>query len=137
MLGATIVSGERGHMNIPVLVDRFNPTMRKAFHIFAEVIAFIFSATILVFGGFQVSQLAMGQQTSSPGVAVGVFYWVMPICGVIILVYSVLNIIGIATAPSVWIPRRMQTLQKWKPKWLPMLTRKIRRTKLWQFKRYS
>ena len=44
MLGATIVSGERGHMNIPVLVDRFNPTMRKAFHIFAEVIAFIFSA---------------------------------------------------------------------------------------------
>ena len=39
MLGATIVSGERGHMNIPVLVDRFNPTMRKAFHIFAEVIA--------------------------------------------------------------------------------------------------
>ena len=88
MLGAT--------MNIPVLVDRFNPTMRKAFHIFAEVIAFIFSATILVFGGFQVSQLAMGQQTSSLGVAVGVFYWVMPICGVIILVYSVLNIIGIA-----------------------------------------
>ena len=67
MLGATIVSGERGHMNIPVLVDRFNPTMRKAFHIFAEVIAFIFSATILVFGGFQVSQLAMGQQTSLAG----------------------------------------------------------------------
>ena len=65
MLGATIVSGERGHMNIPVLIDRFNPTMRKAFHIFAEVIAFIFSAAILV-------------------------------CGVIILVYSVLNIIGIA-----------------------------------------
>ena len=96
MLGATIVSGERGHMNIPVLVDRFNPTMRKVFHIFAEVIAFIFSAAILVFGGFQVSKLAMGQQTSSLGVAVGVFYWVMPVCGVIILIYSVLNIIGIA-----------------------------------------
>ena len=93
MLGAT---GERGHMNIPVLVDRFNPTMRKAFHIFAEVIAFIFSAAILVFGGFQVSKLAMGQQTSSLGVAVGVFYWVMPVCGVIILIYSILNIIGIA-----------------------------------------
>ena len=96
MLGATIVSGERGHMNIPVVIDHFSPTMRKAFNIFAEVIAFIFSATILVFGGFQVSKLAMGQQTSSLGVAVGVFYWVMPICGLIILVYSVLNIIGIA-----------------------------------------
>lgn len=96
MLGATIVSGERGHMNIPVLIDQFNPAAKKAFHIFAEVIAFIFSAAILVFGGFQVSELAMGQQTSSLGVAVGLFYWVMPICGIIILIYSVLNIIGIA-----------------------------------------
>ena len=96
MLGATIVSGERGHMNIPVVIDQFKPAARKAFHIFAEIIAFLFSATILVFGGYQVSNLAMGQQTSSLGVAVGVFYWVMPICGVVILLYSVMNIIGIA-----------------------------------------
>ena len=96
MFGATIVSGERGHMRIPIIIDRFSPTLRKAFHIFGEVIAFLFSATILVFGGYQVSNLAMGQQTSSLGVAVGVFYWVMPICGVVILLYSILNIIGIA-----------------------------------------
>ena len=95
MFGATIVSGERGHMRIPIIIDRFSPTLRKAFHIFGEVIAFLFSATILVFGGYQVSNLAMGQQTSSLGVAVGVFYWVMPICGVVILLYSVLNIVGI------------------------------------------
>ena len=86
MLGATIVSGERGHMNIPVRVDRFNPTMR----------CHSLVLLVLVFGGFQVSKLAMGQQTSSLGVAVGVFYWVMPVCGVIILIYSILNIIGIA-----------------------------------------
>ena len=96
LFGATIVSGERGHMNIPIIIDRFSPTLRKAFHIFAEVIAFLFSATILVFGGIQVSRLAMGQQTSSLGVAVGVFYWAMPLCGVVILLYSVMNIIGIA-----------------------------------------
>ena len=96
MFGATIVSGERGHMRIPIIIDRFSPTLRKAFHLFGEVIAFRFSATILVFGGYQVSNLAMGQQTSSLGVAVGVFYWVMPICGVVILLYSVMNIIGIA-----------------------------------------
>ena len=85
LFGATIVSGERGHMNIPILVDRMNPPLRKAFHILWEVVAFVFSAAILVFGGIQVSNLAMGQQTSSLGVAVGVFYWAMPICGVVIL----------------------------------------------------
>ena len=96
MFGAAIVSGERGHMNIPILVDQFNPPMRKALHIFAEVIALLFSASILVLGGFQVSSLAMGQMTSSLGVAVGTFYWVMPICGILMVVYSALNIIGIA-----------------------------------------
>ena len=96
LFGATIVSGERGHMNIPILIDRFNPTLRKAFHIFGEGIALLFSAAILVFGGIQVSRLAMGQQTSSLGVAVGVFYWAMPMCGVVILLYSIMNIIGIA-----------------------------------------
>ena len=96
LLGATLISGERGHMNIPVLVDRMSPPLRKAFHILWEVVAFVFSAAILVFGGIQVSNLAMGQQTSSLGVAVGVFYWAMPICGVVILLYSVLNIVGIA-----------------------------------------
>ena len=95
LFGATIVSGERGHMNIPILVDRMSPPLRKTFHILWEVVAFVFSASILVFGGFQVSKLAMGQQTSSLGVAVGVFYWVMPVCGVVILLYSVLNIVGI------------------------------------------
>lgn len=96
LFGATIVSGERGHMNIPILVDRLKPAGKKALNIFAELIAFAFSATILVFGGIQVSNLAMGQQTSSLGVAVGVFYWVMPICGIVMVLYSIMNIIGIA-----------------------------------------
>lgn len=96
MFGAAIVSGERGHMNIPILVDKFNPPMRKALHIFAEIIALLFSASILVLGGFQVSSLAMGQMTSSLGVAIGTFYWVMPVCGVVMTLFAVLNIIGIA-----------------------------------------
>ena len=95
MFGAAIVSGERGHMNIPILVDQFSPSVKKGFHVFAEIVAFLFSATILVFGGVQVSSLAMGQLTSSLGVAIGVFYWVMPICGVIMALYAILNIIGI------------------------------------------
>ena len=95
LFGAAAITGERGHMNIPVVIDRFAPPVRKAFHVFAEIIAFLFSAAILVFGGWQVSNLAMGQMTSSLGVAVGVFYWVMPICGVVMVLYSILNIIGI------------------------------------------
>ena len=96
LLGASLVVGERGHMNIPLLVDKVNPGMKKVLCIFAEVIALLFSAIILVYGGVQITSLAMGQMTSSLGVAIGVFYVVLPISGVLNCIYALINIIEIA-----------------------------------------
>lgn len=95
LLGASLITGERGHMNIPILIDHLSTNAQKAFHIFGEVIAFAFSAIILVYGGIQITQLAMGQMTSSLGVAVGVFYVVLPLCGILNMIYTTLNIIDI------------------------------------------
>ena len=95
LLGASLVTGERGHMNIPILVEKMQPPVRKALGIFGELVAFAFSLIILVYGGVQITQLAMGQMTSSLGVAVGVFYVVMPLCGVLNMIYTVLNIADI------------------------------------------
>ena len=95
LLGASLITGERGHMNIPILVDRMSPPVQKALNIFGELIAFAFSGIILVYGGIEISQLAMGQMTSSLGVAVGVFYVVMPLCGILNMIYTVLNIVDI------------------------------------------
>lgn len=37
----------------------------------------------------------MGQMTSSLGVPIGIFYIVLPLCGVLNMIYTVLNIIDI------------------------------------------
>lgn len=95
LFGASLVVGERGHMNIPVLVERFSMGGRKFFAIFAEVIACIFAAVILVYGGVQIATLAMGQMTSSLGIPIGVFYWVLPVSGVLNVIYTLLNIVDI------------------------------------------
>lgn len=97
LLGASIVVGERGHMNIPILVDRMGSGARKALHVFAEIVGCVFAAVILVYGGVQITTLAMGQMTSSLGVPIGIFYIVLPLCGVINIIYTILNIIGIIT----------------------------------------
>lgn len=96
LLGASLITGERGHMNIPVIVDRMSEKLQKFFGIVGELIAFAFSAIILVYGGIAITNLAMGQMTSSLGVAVGVFYIVLPLCGVLNMIYTVLNIIDIS-----------------------------------------
>ena len=95
LLGASIVTSERGHMNIPVLVDMAKPGARKALLCLGEVIAFLFSLVILVLGGVKIANLAMGQMTSSLGVPIGVFYVVMPICGILNMVFTVINIVEI------------------------------------------
>ena len=97
LFGACLVTGERGHMNIPLLVERVKPGVQKILGIFAEVIACVFAIVILVYGGVQISSLAMGQMTSSLGVPIGVFYVVMPVCGVLIAIYTIINIIELAT----------------------------------------
>lgn len=95
LLGASLVVGERGHMNIPILADRAKPGMRKALAVFGEVVACVFAAVILVYGGIQITTLAMEQMTSSLGVPVGVFYVVLPVSGILNIIYTVLNIISI------------------------------------------
>lgn len=92
LMGASIVTSENGHMNIPVLVDRLNPQMRSYMRILHELIALLFSLAILVYGGW----LAMGQMTSSLGVPVGIFYFVIPLCGVLNIIYTIINIAEIA-----------------------------------------
>lgn len=95
LLGASIVTCERGHMNIPIIVEQFSETVQKGLNCFGEVVAFLFSAVILVFGGVQITTLAMGQMTSSLGVPIGIFYIVLPLCGFLNMIYTVLNIVDI------------------------------------------
>ena len=95
LLGASLVVGERGHMNIPILVDKARPEVRKALAVFGELVACVFAAVILVYGGIQITTLAMGQMTSSLGVPVGVFYVVLPLSGALNIIYTMLNIFGI------------------------------------------
>lgn len=95
LLGASLVVGERGHMNIPLLVEKTGPSARKALCIFSELIAALFAAVILVYGGMQITNLAMGQMTSSLGVAIGVFYVVLPLSGVLNIIYCILDIVEI------------------------------------------
>ena len=101
LFGASLVVGERGHMNIPIIVERFGDEARKFFAIFGEVVACIFAGVILVYGGIQITSLAMGQMTSSLGVPIGIFYVVLPLSGALNIIYTILNIVDIVTNSEV------------------------------------
>ena len=49
----------------------------------------------MVYGGVSITSLSMTQKTASLGIPMGYIYIVLPITGIIITLYGILNIIGL------------------------------------------
>lgn len=90
--GAAYVFGKRDHMNIPIVVDMLPVKAQRIIAVLGEVVILIFALSIMIYGGISITSLTMGQQSSSLSVAMGVFYAAIPITGVFIAIYNVLNI---------------------------------------------
>ncbi|WP_084140202.1 TRAP transporter small permease [Lacticigenium naphthae] len=92
LLGAAYVFGKREHMNIPIITDKVSPKTQRILAIINESIIFLFAIFVLVYGGLSITSLTMGQMSSSLPIKMGYFYAAIPISGVFIAIYSVLNI---------------------------------------------
>lgn len=92
ILGAAYVFGKRDHMSIPVIVERFPQKIQRILAIASEVIVLLFAIVIMIYGGLSITSLGMGQLSSSLGIPMGYMYTVIPISGVFIVIYNILNI---------------------------------------------
>lgn len=92
VLAAAYVFGKRDHMKMVFLVEKFSENTRLVLSIAAEIITIIFSATVLVYGGLSITKLTMTQESASLGVPMGYVYAVIPIAGVVTVIYNILNI---------------------------------------------
>ena len=93
IVSATYVFGQRDHIAITFLRDKFKGISRKIIDVAIECVIIIFSATIMVYGGFTVTQMNMLQYDSMLNIPTGIVYSIIPICGVLIILYSIYNII--------------------------------------------
>lgn len=96
LFGASLIVSERGHMNIPVLMDTKEPATQKKAAIFSEIMILLFSLSVLTYGGIRITNLALNQMTSSLGVPIGWFYIPLPITGIINTIFCILNIKSIS-----------------------------------------
>ena len=77
------------------LADKLTGKKRMILEILIECLVIALAVIVLIFGGISIMKLTMTQVTASLGISMGVVYTVVPLSGVLILVYSVLNIIDI------------------------------------------
>lgn len=108
MLGAAYVFGLRDHMNVDVLVVNLSVKTQKLLAIFSEVLILIFAVTILIYGGIQNTLLTIEQLSSSLPITMGYWYSIVPISGVFIVVYNILNIYDIINADELNVGSTME-----------------------------
>lgn len=96
LFAAAYVFGKREHMRMGFLVDKLQTNTKRILDIIIEVIIFAFAVVVMLYGGVQITSLTMTQKTASLGIPMGYIYMIIPICGILIIVYSILNIIDIA-----------------------------------------
>lgn len=104
LLATAYVFGKRDHMRMGFMADNFSAGVRKVLSIIAEVLIMILAGAVMVYGGFILVQLTMTQTTASLGIPMGVVYTILPISGVLIVIYSILNIIDLVTGQIQDIP---------------------------------
>lgn len=95
MFATAYVFGKRDHMRMTFIVDKLDDAKRKKLEIFIELLVIAFAAVVLIYGGFSIMDLTMTQKTASLGVMMGVIYAVVPITGILIAVYGLLNLADI------------------------------------------
>lgn len=95
LLGSAYVFGQMGHMNIPILLNRVSKKTRKILMILMQVIILVFALVVMIYGGYEITKLTMGQMSSSLGVPMGYFYLSVPVSGVFTAIYTVLNMYDI------------------------------------------
>ena len=84
--------GKRDHMRMTFVADKLPKEQRKILEIVIELLIIAFAVIVLIYGGFTIMGLTMTQKTASLGVMMGVIYAVVPICGILIALYGVLNL---------------------------------------------
>lgn len=101
LFASALVFGKRDHMRMGFIADKLRGTKRMIMEVVIELLVFAFTFAVLVYGGISITRLAFAQVTASLGISMGAVYLAIPICGVIILIYNVLNITDIIQSKGV------------------------------------
>lgn len=92
LLASALVFGKKEHMRMSFLGDKLKGKNAIYLGILTEIITFIFSIVVLVYGGIQITKLTMTQITASLGITMGYIYIILPISGILICIYNILNL---------------------------------------------
>lgn len=91
LLASAYVFGKRDHMRMGFLADKFTGPGRRVLEVAIDLLAFGLAGIVMVYGGISITKLTMIQRTASLRVPMGYIYVMVPIAGLLIMLFSLMN----------------------------------------------
>lgn len=91
LLSSAYVFGRREHMRMAFLANKTSGTGRKLLELLGELFSFAFAGVVMAYGGVEITKLTMTQVTASLQIPMGYVYVVLPVTGVLIMFFSLVN----------------------------------------------
>lgn len=104
LLGAALVFSERGHIAVEILIHKLREPVQKVVALVVEATIMFFAVYVMVFGGYEVSQNAWGQNISTLPLTVGQIYMILPIAGGLITFFSLCHVVGMFAGTEELVP---------------------------------
>lgn len=95
LLGAALATGKKMHLAIDILPNKLDGKNHKILMTFVAILVGLFALSVMVIGGIRLVYLTLLLEQLSPTLQVplGYIYLVIPISGLIIIYYSISNLI--------------------------------------------
>lgn len=93
MFAASYIFGKRDHMRMVFFIEKFTKNAQRTVAVIIELVILLFALGVLVGGGSYITSLSMTQMTPALKISMGYIYLVIPVCGVMTSIYSILNIV--------------------------------------------
>ena len=95
LLGGAYLFGARGHLAVTMLIDRFSPNLKLLVILLSYVLVIVFAGFTLIYGGYNLVLRTIKQVSPAVQIPMGYVYLILPISGVLIILYVVLNLLDL------------------------------------------
>ena len=93
LLGAAYVTGQKQHLAIELIINKVNARKANTLRIIIQAAVIVFTLFVMVVGGIWLiyTRFYLGQVSAALQLPLGYVYMVLPISGVFIIYYSIVN----------------------------------------------
>lgn len=92
LLATALVFGERDHMRMSFISDKASGDMALCLSVFGELLIMAVAVIVFLFGGKGFMGVGAMQMSPTLGISMDWVYSILPISGVLIVLYNILNI---------------------------------------------